>query len=86
MNKQITKNQHIVPIRHLKNFLFNKKNKLECLNIDELRIEKPQSPKYICSGEFYYAQIPGEYDEYSQLVENEFGNTSSNQRPPTKFR
>ena len=72
---QITKNQHIVPQRHLKNFLAPNESKLKCFNADDLRIEKPQSPKSICSGEleFHYALKPGEYDEYSQVVEKAFG-------------
>ncbi len=73
-NPQITINQHIVPQRHLRNFLIPGGTKLERFNIDALRIESPQSPKSACSEEFYYALTPGEYDEYSQVVENAFGN------------
>lgn len=71
--EQITKNQHIIPQRHLKNFLAKNSVKLECLNIDELRIKKAQFPKSICKGKFHYALTPGEYDEYSQRVEKAFG-------------
>ncbi len=70
---QITKNQHIVPQLHLKNFLASGESKLKCFNPDNLRIEKPQSPKSICSAEFHYALKPGEYDQYSQIVEKAFG-------------
>jgi len=70
---QITKDQHVVPQRHLKNFLIPGQAKLECFNIDNLRIEKPRSPKSICVGEFHYALKPGEYDDYSQIVEKAFG-------------
>jgi hypothetical protein len=70
---QITRNQHIVPQRHLKNFLASGVTKLECFNIDNLRIEKPQSTKSICSADFHYALKPGEYDDYSQMVEKAFG-------------
>jgi len=70
---QITKNQHIVPQQHLKKFLASGEIKLKCFDADEQRIEKPQSPKSICSAEFHYALKPGEYDEYSQLVERAFG-------------
>lgn len=68
----VTKNQHIVPQVYLKSFTIPNINKLECLNVDELRIEKPQSPKSICSGHFFYAMEPGKEDEYSQIVENNF--------------
>ena len=70
--KQKTKDQHIVPKRHLKNFAIFNSNKLECLNVDALRIEKNQSPESICKGYFYYALEPGIEDEYSQMVENNF--------------
>lgn len=69
----ITKNQHIVPQRHLKNFLAVGELKLKRFNSDDLRIEKPKSPKSACSAEFHYALKPGEYDEYSQIVEKAFG-------------
>lgn len=72
--ENITKNQHIVPQRHLKNFIIPGGRKLESFNIDELRIGKPQSPKSICKGYFYYALEPGEEDKYSQIVEKAFGN------------
>ncbi len=70
---QITKNQHIVPQQHLKKFLASGEVRLKCFNVDELRVEKSQLPKSICSAEFHYALKPGEYDEYSQLVEKAFG-------------
>lgn len=70
---QITKNQHIVPERHLKNFTIPSSTKLECLNVDALRIEKPQLPMSICSGPFHYAVKPGREDEYSQMAEKAFG-------------
>ncbi|NTV22299.1 MAG: DUF4238 domain-containing protein [Candidatus Yonathbacteria bacterium] len=72
--EQITKNQHIVPERHLKNFCILNKNRLVAFNIDELRIEKDQSPNSICRDYFHYAMYPGNYDEYSQIVEKKFGN------------
>lgn len=70
---QITKSQHIVPQLHLKRFLAPGELKLKRFNPDELRIEKPQSPRSACSAEFHYALKPGEYDEYSQVVEKAFG-------------
>lgn len=70
---QITKNQHIVPQSHLKKFLIPNNNRVACFNVRELRIERPQSPSSICSADFHYALKPGEYDEYSQIVENAFG-------------
>jgi len=70
---QVTKNQHIVPQRHLKNFLIPNNTKLECFNVDALRLEKQQSPSSICSGYFHYAIEPGREDEYSQIVEKAFG-------------
>ena len=70
---QITKNQHIVPQQHLKKFLASGEARLKCFNVDELRVEKSQSPKSICSAEFHYALKPGECDKYSQLVEKVFG-------------
>ena len=36
-------------------------------------MERPKSPKSICSAEFHYALKPGEYDKYSQFVERAFG-------------
>lgn len=71
--QQITKNQHIVPQRHLKNFAIPNDTKLECFNADAVRLEKPQSPKSICSVFFHYALDPGKEDEYSQVVEKAFG-------------
>jgi len=72
---QITKNQHVVPQRHLKNFIISNDTKLECLNADAMRLEKTQSPKSICSADFFYALDSGKEDEYSQIVEKAFGNT-----------
>lgn len=72
--ENITKNQHIVPQRHLKNFIIPGGRKLGSFNVDELRIEKSQSPKSICKGYFQYAIKPGEEDKYSQIVEKAFGN------------
>jgi len=72
-NNQIVKNQHIVPRQHLKNFTIPDSNRLECFNIDNFKIEKTKSPRSICCGYFHYALKPGEYDEYSQLVEKSFG-------------
>ncbi len=72
--KQITKNQHIVPQRHLKNFAISNNTRLECLNADAMRLEKTQSPESICSADFFYALDPGKEDEYSQIVEKDFGN------------
>lgn len=71
---QVTKNQHIVPERHLKNFAIPNSTKLECLNVDKLRMEKQQSPGSICSDDFFYGLEQGREDEYSQIVENAFGN------------
>ena len=73
VTNQKTKNQHIVPKRHLKNFLIKNSTKLECFNADTLRLEKTQSPKSICSGYFHYTIEPGREDEYSQIVEKAFG-------------
>jgi len=72
---QVTKNQHIVPELHLKQFSIpkNTQQRLECFNVDALRIEKQQSPSSICSGQFHYAIEPGFFDEYSQIVESAFG-------------
>jgi hypothetical protein len=72
---QITVNQHAVPQAHLKRFKIptHHQQKLECFNVDSLRIEKPQSTKSICSNDFHYAEIAGSYDEYSQIVERVFG-------------
>jgi len=76
MNKQITKNQHIVPKRHLRQFSIpNDKNKVKAFNCDQLEIlNKDSSIRSICSGYFYYALEPGKEDEYSQAVEDAFGN------------
>lgn len=71
--KQITKNQHIVPQRHLRNFVIPNDTKLECFNADTVRLERTQSPKSICSGFFHYALESGKEDEYSQMVEKAFG-------------
>ncbi len=71
---EITKNQHIVPQRHLKSFLAFGELKLKRFNPGTLKIEKPQSPKSACSEDFHYALMPGEFDEYSQIVEKAFGN------------
>jgi hypothetical protein len=57
----------------LKRFLIPNNDRVACFNVDELRIEKPQLPKSICSADFHYALKPGEYDEYSQIVEGAFG-------------
>ncbi len=73
LSKQITKDQHIVPQRHLKNFSIPNSTKLECFNVDVLRLEKPKSPKSICKGYFHYAIEPGREDEYGQMVEKAFG-------------
>lgn len=70
---QKTKNQHVVPKRHLKNFLIKNSTKLECFNADVLCLEKMQSPGSVCSGYFHYAIEPGREDEYSQIVEKAFG-------------
>jgi len=70
---QITKNQHIVPQRHLKNFAIPNTEKLECFNTEAIRLEKLQSPKSICCGYFHYALEPGKEDKYSQIVEKAFG-------------
>lgn len=72
--KQITKNQHIIPQRHLKNFTVSNNTRLECLNADAMRLEKTQSPESICSADFFYALDSGKEDEYSQIVEKDFGN------------
>lgn len=72
-NSQITKNQHIVPERHLKSFLPPGELKLKRFNPDAMKIEAPQSPRSACSADFHYALTPGEYDEYSQIVEKAFG-------------
>jgi len=71
---QTTKNQHVVPQRHLKNFTISNDTKLECLNADAMRLEKTRSPKSICSADFFYALDSGKEDEYSQIVEKAFGN------------
>ena len=73
LSSQITKNQHIVPQRHLKSFAIPNTEKLECFNAEAIRLEKSQSPKSICSGYFHYALEPGKEDEYSQMVEKAFG-------------
>jgi|GEM_PF-3047384 len=72
-DKLQTQNQHIVPKVHLKSFLEDGTKKLQCFNIDELRLEKPQSLRSICSSKFYYSEIPGSPDEYGQIVEKSFG-------------
>lgn len=76
MEKQITKNQHIVPQRHLRNFSIpTDKNKLKAFDCDQIRIlNKDQSVRSVCSGHFHYALEPGVEDEYSQVIENAFGN------------
>lgn len=74
--KQITKNQHIVPQRHLRQFSIPEDaSKVEAFDCDSLKISvKKPSIKSICSGYFHYALEPGEEDEYSQAVEAAFGN------------
>jgi hypothetical protein len=76
MEKQVTKNQHIVPQIHLRKFsLLNNKNKLKAFDCDQTKILKNDpSIRSICSGEFHYALEPGIEDEYSQTVEDAFGN------------
>lgn len=75
-SKNITKNQHIVPQRHLRNFSIpNDINKLKAFDCDKIKIlNKDQSIRSVCSGHFYYALAPGIEDEYSQAVEDAFGN------------
>lgn len=76
MKKQVTKNQHIVPQRHLRKFsLPNDKNKLKAFDCDQIKIlKKDQSIRSVCSGNFHYALEPGTEDKYSQAVEDAFGN------------
>ncbi len=73
--KDITKNQHIVPQRHLKNFsIFNDFNKLKAFDCEKVIIlNKDPSIRSVCSGYFHYALEPGMEDEYSQTVEAAFG-------------
>ena len=75
-SKNITKNQHIVPQRHLRNFSTpNNENKIISFDCDEMKISnKEKSIKSVCSGYFHYALEPGTEDEYSQAVEDAFGN------------
>lgn len=76
MDKQVTKNQHIVPQRHLRSFSIpTDENKLKAFDCDQIKIfKKDQSIKSVCSGYFHYALEPGIEDKYSQDVENAFGN------------
>jgi len=76
MKKQVTKNQHIVPQRHLRKFsLPSDKNKLKGFDCDQTKIlKKDQSIRSVCSGHFHYALEPGIEDKYSQAVEDAFGN------------
>jgi hypothetical protein len=76
MHKQITKNQHIVPQRHLRQFSIDSDaNKIKGFDCDNfLILKKDQSIKSVCCGYFHYALKPGEEDEYSQQVEDAFGN------------
>jgi len=76
IGKQITKNQHIVPQRHLKLFSTpNDANKVKSFDCDQLKIlNKDSSIRSICSGYFHYALNSGNEDEYSQVVEDAFGN------------
>jgi len=76
MDQQITKNQHIVPQRHLRNFSIpDDDNKLKAFDCDQVKIlKKDQSIRSICSGYFHYALKPGIEDKYSQAVEDAFGN------------
>jgi len=76
MIKQITKNQHIVPKRHLRQFSIpNDKNKVKAFDCDRLKMfKKDSSIRSICSGYFHYALEPGKEDEYSQSVEDAFKN------------
>lgn len=76
MRKQVTKNQHIVPQRHLRQFSISEdQNKLKAFDCDQVKIlEKDQSIRSVCSGHFHYALDPGIEDEYSQAVEDAFGN------------
>lgn len=71
--KHTVKYPHVVPRRHLKNFVISNDTKLECFNTDALRLEKQQSPKSICKGFFHYSIKPGKEDEYGQMVEKAFG-------------
>lgn len=75
-NKNITKNQHIVPQRHLRNFSIpDDTNKLKAFDCDKIKIlNKDPSIRSVCSGHFHYAIEPGKEDEYSQAVEDAFGN------------
>lgn len=75
-NRNITKNQHIVPERHLRNFSIPAdSNKLKAFDCDQIKIlKKDRSIRSVCSGHFYYALEPGIADEYSQAVEGAFGN------------
>jgi len=76
MKKQVTKNQHIIPRRHLRQFsISGDKNKLKAFDCDQVKIlEKNQSIRSVCSGYFHYSLEPGIEDEYSQAVEDAFGN------------
>ena len=76
MEKQVTKNQHIVPQIHLRKFaLPNDNNKLKAFDCDQIKIlSKDQSIRSVCSGHFHYALEPGTEDMYSQAVEEAFGN------------
>ncbi len=76
VKNHVTKNQHIVPQRHLKNFsIFNDQNKLKAFDCDQIKVlSKNQSIKSVCSGHFHYALELGVEDEYSQAVEAAFGN------------
>jgi hypothetical protein len=75
-SKNVTKNQHIVPQRHLKIFSIpNDRNKVKAFDCDNMQILKTdKSVRSICSGYFHYALKPGIEDEYSQTVEDAFGN------------
>jgi hypothetical protein len=75
-SKNSTKNQHIVPQRHLRNFSIpNDINKLKVFDCDKVKsLSKDQSIRSVCSGHFHYALEPGIEDEYSQAVEDAFGN------------
>jgi len=68
----IVKNQHIIPRVHLKKFC-DTNGKLKTLNADSLSLEKDQSPTQVCKGFFHYALNEGIEDEYSQIIEKNFG-------------
>lgn len=69
--QKYTKNQHYVPQFYLKKFT-NSNWKLETLNMNNKKIIKSQSPKHVCSWDYFYVLETWKQDKTSQIFEDMF--------------